>query len=72
MYSFLHGDGKAKTRRAARDVGGGQRRPRSVNHPFYETLNGLLAEHGFDEFVGAQCRPFHAEWIGRPSLVPGQ
>ena len=24
--------------------------PRSVSHPFYEKLNGLLAEHGFDDF----------------------
>ena len=23
--------------------------PKSVSHPFYEKLNGLLAEHGFDE-----------------------
>ena len=35
--------------------------PRSVSHPFYEKLNRLLAEHGFDEFVEAQCRSFYAE-----------
>ena len=46
--------------------------PRSVSHPFYEKLNGLLAEHGFDEFVEAQCRPFYAEKMGRPSLAPGR
>ena len=46
--------------------------PRSVSHPFYEKLNRLLAEHGFDEFVEAQCRPFYAEKMGRPSLAPGQ
>ena len=46
--------------------------PRSVSHPFYEKLNGLLAKHGFDDFVEAQCRPFYAEKMGRPSLVPGQ
>jgi hypothetical protein len=23
----------------------------SVSHPFYDKLNGLLAEHGFDDFV---------------------
>jgi transposase len=46
--------------------------PKSVSHPFYEKLNGLLAEHGFDEFVEAQCRPFYAEKMGRPSLAPGQ
>jgi len=46
--------------------------PRSVSHPFYEKLNRLLGEHGFDEFVEAQCRPFYAEKMGRPSLAPGQ
>jgi transposase len=43
-----------------------------VSHPFYEKLNRLLAEHGFDEFVEAQCRPFYAEKMGRPSLAPGR
>ena len=46
--------------------------PRSVSHPFYEKLNRLLAEHGFDDFVEAQCQPFYAEKMGRPSLAPGQ
>jgi len=46
--------------------------PRSVSHPFYEKLNGLLAEYGFDDFVETQCRPFYAEKMGRPSLAPGQ
>jgi transposase len=46
--------------------------PRSVSHPFYEKLNRLLAEHGFDDFVETQCRPFYAEKMGRPSVAPGQ
>ena len=46
--------------------------PRSVSHPFYQKLNGLLAEHGFDDFVEAQCQSFYAEKMGRPSLAPGQ
>ena len=28
--------------------------PRTVGHPFYERLNQLLAERGFDEFVEGQ------------------
>ncbi len=44
---------------------------RSPGHPFYECLNRLLAEHGFDEFVEEQCRSFYAERMGRPSLPPG-
>lgn len=43
---------------------------RSPGHPFYERLNRLLAEHGFDAFVEAQCRRFYAERLGRPSLPP--
>ena len=46
--------------------------PRPVSHPFYEKLNRVLAEHGFDEFVEAECRPFYAEKMGRPSLAPGR
>ena len=46
--------------------------PRSVSHPFYEKLNRLLAEQGFDDFVETQCRSFYAEKMGRPSLAPGQ
>jgi hypothetical protein len=44
---------------------------RSPGHPFYERLNQLLAEHGFDAFVEEQCRSFYAERMGRPSLPPG-
>jgi transposase len=43
---------------------------RSPGHPFYERLNRLLAEHGFDAFVEEQCRGFYAERLGRPSLPP--
>ena len=46
--------------------------PRTVGHPFYEGLNQLLAERGFDEFVEGQCERFYAETIGRPSLTPGR
>ena len=46
--------------------------PKSVRYLFYEKLNRLLAEHGFDEFVEAQCWRFYAKKMGRPSLAPGQ
>jgi len=46
--------------------------PRSVGHPFYERLNQLLQERGFDEFVESQCERFYAETMGRPSLTPGR
>jgi transposase len=46
--------------------------PRTVAHPFYEPLNRLLEERGFDDFVEGQCARFYAERMGRPSLTPGQ
>src|SRR5215217_4179475 len=45
--------------------------PRTAGHPFYRRLNEVLDTHGFDEFVEAQCAPFYAATIGRPSLTPG-
>ena len=46
--------------------------PRSAGHPFYERLNRVLDEAGFDAFVEAQCARFYADGVGRPSLVPGR
>jgi len=43
---------------------------RSPGHPFYDGLNRILDEAGFDEFVEKQCAPFYAERMGRPSLPP--
>ena len=45
--------------------------PRPGGHPFYLQLNQVLDAHAFDEFVEAQCAPFYAETVGRPSLTPG-
>jgi transposase len=45
--------------------------PRSAGHPFYQRLNELLEEVGFDAFVEERCRKFYAPTMGRPSLAPG-
>ena len=45
--------------------------PRTAGHPFYEGLNRLLDEHGFDGFVEGLCAKFYADEMGRPSLAPG-
>ena len=45
--------------------------PRSKGDPFYERLNGLLAEAGFDEYVERVCAGFYAPVRGRPGLAPG-
>ena len=46
--------------------------PKSAGHPFYERLNRVLEDAGFDGFVEGQCASFYAEGIGRPSLAPGR
>ena len=44
---------------------------RAPAHVFYDALEGLLVEAGFDEFVEALCKPYFAE-RGRPSIPPGR
>src|SRR5215470_4561808 len=44
--------------------------PTAASHPFYQRLNQLLQDHGFDEFVETQCASFYAETMGRPGLPP--
>ena len=46
--------------------------PRSAGNPFYERLNRVLDEAGFDAFVEEQCAKFYADGVGRPSLAPGR
>ena len=46
--------------------------PRSAGHPFYERLNQVLDEAGFDAVVETQCAKFYAAGVGRPSLAPGR
>src|ERR1700722_11503968 len=45
--------------------------PTAASHPFYRRLNQLLREHGFDDFVEAQCAGFDAATMGRSGLPPG-
>ena len=45
--------------------------PSTAAHPFYERLNRILDDAGFDAHVEALCVPFYASH-GRPSLAPGQ
>ena len=46
--------------------------PQSAGHPFYQRLNRVLDEAGFDAFVEEQCAKFDADGVGRPSLSPGR
>ena len=43
----------------------------SPGHPFYQRLNDLLREHGFDRHAEELCGAFYAPKMGRPSIAPG-
>ncbi|MCK5711382.1 MAG: transposase, partial [Hyphomicrobiaceae bacterium] len=43
----------------------------SPGHPFYEKLESVLREAGFDAFVESECAPYYAKKQGRPSIPPG-
>jgi transposase len=49
------------------------RLPKAAGHPFYERLNQLLAEAGFDGWIEERCRQYYAAEgsAGRPSIPPG-
>jgi transposase len=46
--------------------------PRSPGHAFYDRLQDLLREAGFDAFVEEACKPYYAPRMGAPSLPPGR
>jgi hypothetical protein len=46
--------------------------PRSPGHAFYDKLQKLLSEAGFDGFVEEVCKPYYAPRMGAPSLPPGR
>ena len=43
----------------------------SPGHPFYERLEQVLDEEGFDAFVESKCSRYYAKTMGRPSIPPG-
>ena len=45
---------------------------RSAGHPFYERLNRVLDDAGFDAFVEVQRAKCYADGVGWPSLAPGR
>ena len=46
---------------------------RAPRHRFYQALNELLRDAGFDEYAEELCSPFYEKdgTAGRPSIVPG-
>jgi transposase len=45
--------------------------PQGGGHPFYERLNRVLDQCGFDDYVEHFCQPYYAPKRGRPSIPPG-
>lgn len=45
--------------------------PDVPRHVFYEKLNAVLDEGGFDDFVEELCRAYYAKDLGRPGIPPG-
>ena len=62
--------GKSKRARQSELWIAGDALPCTPGHPFYERLNAVLDEHGFDAFVEGECAPYYADRVGRPSLPP--
>jgi transposase len=46
--------------------------PKSPGHVFYDRLQAVLTDAGFDAFVEALCEPYYAAVMGAPSLPPGR
>ena len=46
--------------------------PKSPGHVFYDRLQAVLIEAGFDAFVEKLCKRYYAPVMGAPSLPPGR
>jgi transposase len=46
--------------------------PRSPGHAFYDKLQKLLVDAGFDRFVEGACQAYYAPPMGAPSVPPGR
>jgi transposase len=44
---------------------------RSAGHPFYQALNAILRDAGFDKYAEERCAAFYHPVTGRPGLAPG-
>jgi transposase len=64
--------GKRKPRQESLFITTEQLTP-SAGHPFYQKLNHLLDEAGFDRWIEARCAAYYSqeETRGQPSLPPG-
>jgi transposase len=63
--------GRQKERQADLMIGWAEL-PRSPGHAFYDRLQAILVEAGFDGFAEGECAPYYAGRRGRPSIPPGR
>lgn len=63
--------GTRRSRQRQEELFYASERAEAPGHPFYQRLNGVLNEAGFDAFCEERCRPFYHQNLGRPSLAPG-
>jgi hypothetical protein len=45
---------------------------RSPDHVFYDRLQGMLIDAGFDAVAETTCKPYYAAKVGAPSIPPGR
>ena len=63
--------GKRKTKQQEDLFIMADRMPRSPGHVFYQKVNRLLNDGGFDRWLEGLCQPFYADHQGRPGIPPG-
>src|SRR4029453_4980414 len=70
----MRGSGMALGRQGERQAGvmvGWAELPRSPGHAFYDHLQAVLLEAGFDGFAEARCAPYYPRKRGGPPPPPG-
>ena len=45
--------------------------PKSVGHVFYQKLDALMREAGFDAWIEELCKPHYSGGVGRSGVPPG-
>jgi len=70
---FMHDAGMAMGKRAGEqeDLFVTHQQLRSQSHPYYQAVNRILAEKGFDKQAEETCARFYAKKMGRPGMAPG-
>lgn len=63
--------GTGRARQKQEELFYASERAEAPGHPFYQRLNVVLNEAGFDAFCEERCREFYHTKLGRPSLAPG-